>query len=92
MAAFGKYNAISARKDKRQTKRRTIGATAYIRLDGFATRPCTVLDLSDTGVRISIESAARIPARFTLLLSKNTQGRSAFVKWRRGNQIGAEFL
>jgi hypothetical protein len=92
MAAFGKYDAISVRKDKRQTKRRTIGATAYIRLGAFATRPCTVLDLSDTGVRISIESVTKIPARFTLLISKNTQSRSACVKWRRGNQIGAEFI
>jgi hypothetical protein len=92
MAAFGKYDAISARKDKRRTKRRTIGAMAYIRLGGFATRPCTVLDLSNTGVRISIESATSIPARFTLLLSKSNQGRTACVKWRRGNQIGAEFI
>ncbi len=95
MAVFGKKsNSVptSGRRDKRQTKRKPIGAAAYIRLGGFAARPCTVLDLSDTGVRISVDSAAGIPAEFTLLLSKNSQGRRARVKWRRGNQIGAEFI
>ncbi len=92
MAAFGKYDVISNRRDKRQTKRKAVGTMAYIRLGGFAGRPCTVLDLSDTGVRISVENAAGIPAQFTLLLSKNAPGRNACVKWRRGNQIGAEFI
>ena len=95
MAAFGKksnYDLTSSRRDKRQTKRKPIGAAAYIRLGSFAARPCTVLDLSDTGVRISVESAATIPAEFTLLLSKNSHGRRARVKWRRGIQIGAEFV
>ena len=95
MAVFGKKsNSVpaSGRRDKRQTKRKPIGAAAYIRLGSFAARPCTVLDLSDTGVRISVDSAAGIPAEFTLLLSKNSQGRRARVKWRRGNQIGAQFI
>jgi hypothetical protein len=95
MAAFGKkpnYDLTSSRKDKRQTKRKPIGAAAYIRLGSFAARPCTVLDLSGTGVRISVDSAASIPVEFALLLSKNSQARRARVKWRRGNQIGAEFI
>jgi hypothetical protein len=51
-----------------------------------------VLDLSDTGVRISVDGAANIPTEFALFLSKKSQGRRARVKWRRGNQIGAEFI
>jgi hypothetical protein len=95
MAAFGKksnYDLTFNRRDKRQTKRKPMGAAAYIRLGSFAARPCTVLDLSDTGVRISVDSVAGIPAEFTLLLSKNSQGQRARVKWRRGNQIGAQFI
>jgi hypothetical protein len=95
MAAFGKksnYDLTPSRRDKRQTKRKPMGAAAYIRLGSFAARPCTVLDLSETGVRILIDSAASIPAEFALVLSKNSQGRRARVKWRRGNQIGAEFI
>jgi hypothetical protein len=95
MAAFGKksnHDLISGRKDKRQTKRKPIGAAAYIRLGSFAGRPCMVLDLSDTGVRISVDGAANIPTEFALFLSKKSQGRRARVKWRRGNQIGAEFI
>ena len=95
MPVFGKKlnrDLTSGRKDKRQTKRKPIGAAAYIRLGSFAARPCTVLDLSDTGIRITADGAASIPAEFALLLSKNSQGRRARVKWRRGNQIGAEFI
>jgi hypothetical protein len=89
MAAF---DLTPNRRDKRQTKRKPIGAAAYLRLGSFAARPCTVLDLSETGVRISVDSAASIPAEFALLFSKNSQGRRARVKWRRGDQIGAEFI
>jgi hypothetical protein len=95
VAAFGKkqtYDIISNRQDKRQSKRKPVDRAAYIRLGGFATRPCTVIDYSDSGVRISVDNAASVPAGFTLLFSKDSEGRSARVKWRRGNQIGAEFI
>jgi hypothetical protein len=32
-----------------------------------------------------------MPDQFTLLLSKNTSGHPAVVKWRRDNQIGAAY-
>jgi hypothetical protein len=86
------YDVVPARKNQRQTRRNAISAATFIRIGGFATRPCTVIDLSDTGVRISVEGAAGIPVEFTLFLSKNSRGRSARAKWRRGNQIGAKFI
>lgn len=95
MAAFAKksgYDIVSNRRDQRQETRKSIGMAASIRLGGFASRSCTVLDLSDAGVRISVERAASVPDEFTLLLSKAAHGRRARVKWRRGNHIGAKFL
>jgi hypothetical protein len=64
----------------------------WIRLEGSLTRPCQVLDLSRTGVRLRVKNADGLPNTFTLILSKNGSGRSARVKWRRGTEIGAEFL
>jgi len=64
----------------------------WIRLEGSLTRPCQVLDLSRTGVRLRVKNADRLPNTFTLILSKNGSGRSARVKWRRGTEIGAEFF
>jgi hypothetical protein len=67
---------------------------AWIRLDGgFAVRSCSVANLSDSGVQISVDAAQTIPSTFTLLMSRNAgKGQRARIKWRRGSQIGAEFL
>ena len=82
------------RPHKRKAERRKSGANAWIRLDGgFAMRPCNMVDLSDTGVQITVHAAETVPGVFTLLLSRDASfGRRARVKWRRGSQIGAEFI
>jgi hypothetical protein len=79
------------RPERRKSGRRTLGSRAWIRLDsGFAVRPCRVIDLSPTGARLSIEG--EITKSFALLLSLNSVGRKARIKWRRGNLVGIEFL
>jgi hypothetical protein len=80
-------------KEPRKTSRKKVGAGAWVRLDGgFAVRPCILVDLSDTGVQITIDAAEALPSVFTLLTSRNGGlGRRARVKWRRGSKIGAEF-
>jgi len=66
---------------------------AWIRAEGcFATQQCRVLDLSQTGIRLEIADAYRTPRRFILLWSKSGAGIHATMKWRRSNEIGAEFL
>ncbi len=65
---------------------------SWIRLEGSLTRPCQVLDLSRTGVRLTVTNAHSLPNTFTLILSKNSSGRPARVKWRRGTEVGAEFF
>jgi hypothetical protein len=79
--------------DNRRARRRACDVNAWIRAeDCFATQPCRVLDLSQTGARIEIADAYRSPRKFVLLWSKNRTGIHAVMKWRRSNQIGAEFL
>ena len=73
------------------TRHRYYGTNARIGLEGFLTRQCQVLDLSRTGVRLAVANADDLPNTFTLFLSKNS-GRSVRVKWRRANEIGAEFF
>ena len=80
-------------KELRQASRKKLQATAWIRLDGgFAVRSCTVIDLSETGVKISIEPGLWVPAAFIFSLTRTGAGRRARVKWRDGLQHGAEFL
>jgi hypothetical protein len=69
-----------------------MGADGWIRI-GFAIRPCRIVDLSDTGVRILVASAQTVPKTFALLTSRNAgAGRAAEVRWRHGMEIGAKFL
>jgi hypothetical protein len=78
-------------KEQRKATRRSINTRAWIRIDGgFAVRPCSVIDLSETGARLSVEGD--IPGSFALLLSRDSKGRNARVKWRRGGQIGIVFV
>ena len=87
------FSSVRRPKEQRKASRRKISANGFIRLDGgFAVRPCVVIDLSDTGVKISIDAAKSVPSIFTFLGSRTAVGRRARVKWRRGSQIGAEFL
>ena len=79
--------------EQRNALRKNLGNTnGWIRLEGgFAVRPCRVIDISDTGVQFSTESASAIPSTFIFLMSKTAAGRRATVKWRRGTLVGAEF-
>jgi hypothetical protein len=79
--------------DNRRAPRRPCELSAWIRLDGsFATQQCQILDRSQTGIRLLVTDASTIRSRFVLLWSRNGTGRRASIKWRRSNQIGAEFL
>jgi hypothetical protein len=82
------------RKDSRSTPREAIGAKAWIRFDdGFSVRACWLMDLSNTGVRIMVDAPRDVADRFSLLLSRSAApGRRCRVKWRKGSEIGAEFV
>jgi hypothetical protein len=81
-------------KEQRRASRRKVSAKALIRLEeGFAVRRCNVVDLSDTGVQITIDAAETVRGIFTFYASGDVGlGRRARVKWRRGGKIGAEFI
>jgi hypothetical protein len=77
--------------ERRRSTRWTITSPAWIRLENsFAVRPCRVIDLSQTGAKLLVEG--EITKSFALLLSRNAAGRKARVKWRRGNQVGVQFV
>ena len=99
MSPFGfkQTNSWSpARKPDRRRKayRHESASNAWIALDGgFAVRPCSVVDISNTGVQIKIDPADFVPSYFTFMTARNHgTGRRARVIWRRGSKIGAQFL
>jgi len=86
----GRLSAELKKNENRRAPRRAYNDEAWIRVEGFPLRRCRVLDLSRTGVRLTIANPHRIPDIFTLILSNNS-GLPARVKWRRHDQIGAEY-
>jgi PilZ domain len=93
---FGISSKLSAEFKKRESRRaprRGYNNSAWIRLENsFGILHCQVLDISRTGVRLTVPNAHKVPNKFILLLSQSDTGALARVKWRRGNRIGAEFL
>lgn len=86
-------NAELKNRQNGRASRRGHNDGAWIRFDGaFGSRQCRLLDVSRTGIRLTATNADEIPEIFVLLLSKNGTGCRVRVKWRRGTQIGAEFV
>ena len=63
-----------------------------IRPEGPLSGECQILDLSRTGVRLTVMNTESFPDTFVLILSTNRTGRPARVIWRRGSELGAEFF
>jgi hypothetical protein len=74
--------------------RKSVSQSGWITLDGgFAARPCTVLDLSSTGAKISIDDPQVVTAKVRLAFSRDARnGRSCSVVWRRGKTLGVKFV
>jgi PilZ domain len=83
---------LSAKPKKRET-RKSMQQSAWIVLDGgFAARPCTVIDLSDSGAKIRTDDPSSVNSKLKLSFSRDgRKGRSCEVAWRRGHTMGLKF-
>ena len=82
--------AITTKREARKSVRQS----GWITLDGgFAARPCTVLDLSSAGAKITVDDPNAVTAKVRLALSRDARtGRICQVVWRRGKTIGIKFV
>jgi hypothetical protein len=80
--------------DQRQVLRRRVHAAAWVDPgDGSGVRDCSLWDVSEAGVRITIDAPAEVPREFRLLLSSDgADSRRCQVIWRSARQIGARYL
>jgi hypothetical protein len=74
--------------------RKSVRQSGWITLDGgFAARPCTVLDLSSAGAKITIDDPNAVAAKVRLAFSRDARtGRTCQVVWRRGKTIDIKFV
>lgn len=64
-------------------------------IDGTWRRPCTMLDVSETGTRLEIKSSLQglnLKEFFLVLSSTGVAFRRCALAWINGEQIGANFL
>lgn len=79
--------------NRRKSIRRPIGYRAKILAsDGAWERDCRVIDVSQTGAKLSIEQAGELPRNFILALSARGHAtRHCRVVWETDGQIGVRF-
>src|SRR5258708_11640010 len=79
---------------KKREARKSVRQSGWISLDGgFAARPCTVLDLSSAGAKITVDDPQAVTAKMRLAFSRDARtGRSCEVVWRRGKTLGVKFV
>jgi hypothetical protein len=58
--------------------------------DGSQRRDCTLWDISEAGVRITIDRPVEVPSEFSLVMGAIR--RRCMVIWRSDQQIGARYV
>ncbi len=83
-----------ARTRKTRGSRKSIQQSGRLTFEGrFAARPCTVVDLSDNGAKITADDPSPIRTRLRLALSRDVRtGRPCEVVWQRGKTFGVKFI
>ena len=76
-------------KQKRSERRLMRDIHARVMLDGFAKRDCKIVDISDSGARLAINSTTPLPRRFSLAIE--TTAKPCELVWRNGAMAGVKF-
>ena len=81
-------------EERRRSPRRRLYRVAKIKVGvGILAHDCILVDISDNGVQVHVPGFD-VPDKFVLLLSGDGVVRESTYKviWRRGHEVGAEFV
>ena len=80
-------------KIKRQQVRRRRHQSAWITLDdGTANHKCEVADISQSGAKITVDTAVEVGSLLDIAFVPRAAARRCEVVWRRGNTLGIRFI
>ena len=80
-----------AREERRRIQRRKVKIAARIDLGGTI-RACTVLDISELGAKLAVDTPHDLPDSFMLLLTPSGHpARRCRVAWRSDEHVGVAF-
>ena len=77
--------------ERRKYPRTEIDEPAYVS-SGGSVMACMVRNISSEGAAIDVENPAFVPARFRLVMAKDTSVYECTVAWVQQNRIGLAFV
>jgi hypothetical protein len=77
--------------ERRKYPRTEIDEPAYVS-SGGSVMACVVRNISPEGAAIDVENPAFVPARFRLVMAKDTSVYECTVAWVQRNRIGLAFV
>jgi len=77
--------------ERRKYPRTEIDEPAYVS-SGGSVMACVVRNISPEGAAIDVENPAFVPARFRLVMAKDTSVYECTVAWVQQNRIGLAFV
>ena len=78
-------------EEKRKHPRTEISEPAYVSVGG-SVMSCVVRNISVEGAAIDVENPAFVPARFRLVMAKDSSVRECRIAWIQKNRIGLNFV
>jgi hypothetical protein len=77
--------------ERRKYPRTEINEPAYVS-SGGSVMTCVVRNISPEGAAIDVENPAFLPARFRLVMAKDTSVYECTVAWVQQNRVGLAFV
>jgi hypothetical protein len=78
-------------EERRKYPRTEINEPAYVS-SGGSVMTCVVRNISPEGAAIDVENPAFVPARFRLVMAKDSSVHECAVAWIQKNRIGLTFV
>jgi PilZ domain len=79
--------------NRRRSPRRTAHEVVWIEKEPTILERCTLVNVSETGARLTISDVYDLPESFALHLTRESNdGRRCQIIWRRDHEVGVEFL
>lgn len=82
----------AASAEHRVAPRHRVLKSAKIVFDDWTAMDCAIRDISDTGAKIRVEGASRLPHKFRLLITSDNAIRDVQVAWFHHDMVGVAFL
>lgn len=78
--------------NRRHARQRTLRTAKIIYHNHTCVADCQIRDMSQSGCRIRVASAANMPRHFELKIVGVTEARFCEVKWRSPEELGVHFI